>query len=86
MFITSGAYDINMTTKEELSIAINSSLGTDLDWSRMRKDDLEDLLEIIQGDKLLEKVVKLKAKEMSRGALEKQIDDWYPGKLAKRLL
>lgn len=75
-----------MRTKEEMSKSINDKLGTDLDWSEMKKDDLELFEELIDDGAFLEKLAKLHVKNKSSEKVEETIDDWEPGQIVYKLL
>lgn len=71
-----------MATKEELSAEINSMLDTELDWSRMTKDDLELLKHMIEEGHLLEPLAKKVATDKGKQKFEEIVDGWHPGKYA----
>lgn len=75
-----------MPTKEELSDEINEMLDTDVDWSRLLEDDLKQFKEMAEAGVLIEPMIKLQVKEKGKEKVEQEIDDWYPGKLARRVL
>jgi len=75
-----------MATKAELQEEVNDMLGTNMEFSKMRSDDLELLRDLIDEGALLEPQLKHVAKEHGKSALEQQIDDWRPGQVIGRLL
>lgn len=75
-----------MPTKEQLSNEINEILGTQMGWSKMSKDDLEHLRELVEEGALIEPMGKHIIAEKGKDKLEQQVDDWYPGKYAGRLM
>ena len=75
-----------MPTKDGLEEEINSMLGTEMEFSKMPKDDLQLLAELLDEGALLEPQAKHIAKEHSKEKVEEQIDEWYPGKYAKKVL
>lgn len=75
-----------MPTKEQLSEEVNEMLGTDLEWHRLLEDDLEHLHEMVESGAMMEPAMKQYIKKHGQEQLEKQIDDWYPGKFALRLI
>lgn len=75
-----------MATKSEYSEEVNEILGTELDFSKMPKDDLELFYELIDEGELLEPQAKHIAKKYGKDKLEQQVDEWHPGKYALRLL
>jgi len=80
------AHNINMATKEEIEEEINRKLGTELDWREMKKEDLLELNRMIDEHELLQNLFKHGAKDMGQRQLESMIDEWYPGKLARRIM
>lgn len=79
-------HNINMATKEEISSEVNQILGTEIDWSELRKEDLEEFRVMMDDPELLEVLFKHHAKDMSKRQLENLVDGWYPGKYAGRML
>lgn len=75
-----------MPTKEELSQEINEVLGTNMEWDRMLEDDINLFHELVMDGALVEPQAKQFAKKHGKSKLEKEVDDWYPGKIAGRLL
>lgn len=75
-----------MPTKEQMSQEVNEILGTDMEFERMLADDLELLHELVTNGMLAEPQVKQYVRKNSKKKLDEQIDDWYPGKYAGRLL
>jgi len=70
-----------MPTKAELEDEINSKLGTELEWSRMTKADLEVFIELLDTGMALEELASSLAKEKSKEKINETIDDWHPGKI-----
>ena len=75
-----------MATKAELEDEVNEKLGTDMNWSKMTKDDLELFNELIDSGVLIEKLAKHMAKEMGTEKYEQVVDDWHLGKIVARLI
>lgn len=75
-----------MRTKEQISDSINEKLDTNMDWSKMNKDDLELFEELIDDGAFLEQLAKLQLKTKSSEKVEDTIDDWEPGQLVYKLL
>lgn len=75
-----------MVTKSELSEEINEKLGVDLEWEKMKKDDLESFLEMIENGSMMESMAKHYLKEKGEEKLEEKVDEWHPGKIAMRLM
>lgn len=70
-----------MVTKDDLEREINEKLDTDMEWSRMKKDELELLSELIDEGLLLESLAKHVAAQKGSEAVDSYIRDWKPGKL-----
>jgi len=75
-----------MATKSELEDEINETLDTNMEWSKMKKEDLDLLLDLIEGGHLIEPMVKLQVKKHGKDALENQVDGWVPGKFLGEVL
>lgn len=78
--------NFRMPTKAQLSEEINEILGTEMKWSEMPKEDLELLHELIEEGALIEPMGKHIIAEKGKEKLEAQVDEWYPGKYAGRLM
>lgn len=76
-----GHINLSMATKAEMEKEINSTLGLDLEWSNMTKEDLEELQLAIGSGDLIAALAKETAKEEMNEFLEDQIDEWQPGQL-----
>jgi len=70
-----------MPNKDELEEQVNDRLDTDIEWSRLKKDDLVEFREGLQQDKFVKKVVAQYANDKTGDAVEGQIEDWEPGAL-----
>lgn len=75
-----------MPTKEQLSEEVNEALGTDMEFDRMLEEDLKLLHELVMEGALVEPQAKQFAKKHSKEKLDEEIDEWYPGKIASKLL
>lgn len=69
-----------MPTKAEIEEEINSTLDMDMEWSKMTKDDLLRIQEMVENGDLAEKLVKKMVKEKGTDKAEDIIESWYPGK------
>lgn len=70
-----------MVKKDQLSERLNEKLDTDLDWSKMKKEDLEHLEMMVDEGLLIEPIIKNQIKEKGTSKFEKFMDDWEPGQL-----
>lgn len=76
-----------MPPKEQLSDEINEALDTgDLDFSQMRKEDLEQFHMLVDDGLLLEPIAKHVVKEQGKDQLDELVDDYKPGQLVMKLL
>lgn len=75
-----------MPTKEQLSEEVNEILGTEIDWSGLKKDELELLYELLDDGDLLEPQAKHIIKKKGKDKLDDQIDEWQPGQIAMRIV
>lgn len=75
-----------MASKEEIAEQLNDQLDTDMEWDRMLKDDLELLLHLVESGALAEPIIKSMVKDKGRKQVDQMIDEWYPGKYARRIM
>jgi len=75
-----------MPTKETLSDELNEMLGTEFDFSGMKKDELKLLVELVDEGALLEPQAKHVVKEHGKSKLDEQVDSWTPGQYVSKLL
>lgn len=75
-----------MPTKAQLEDQLNEMLDLDAEWSKMKKDDLEHLLELVESGALIEPMAKYHIKEHGKKAWDEKVDEWYPGKYAMKVL
>jgi len=74
-----------MPTKSELEEQMNDRLGTDIEWSQMRKIDLSKLRDGLEDEQFVKKVVAQYANGMAGDTVEDQIDGWQPGQALSML-
>lgn len=75
-----------MPTKEKLAEEVNEILGTEMEWDRLLQDDLELFHSLVKDGALAEPQAKQYAKKHGKKKLDEEIDSWYPGKIAGKLL
>ena len=75
-----------MPTKEQLAEDVNDMLGTDMEWDRLLEDDLRQFHDMLEDGSLADPVIKQFVKKHGKEQLDKQVDDWYPGKFALNLI
>lgn len=85
-YIVRGYKNICMATKEELAKEANEILGTDMEFQRMKLSDLELFVELLDEGALIEPQVKHTVAKHGKKRVEEQVDNWYPGKYATRVL
>lgn len=74
-----------MPTKSELETQMNDRLGTDIEWSEMKKKDLEQLREGLESEEFIKKVVAQYANDKAGDTVEGQIENWEPGTMISLL-
>ena len=75
-----------MPTKDQLSEEVNNMLGTEMEWDRLLEEDLRQFHEMLESGSLADPVIKQFVKKHGKEQLEKQVDEWYPGKFALELI
>lgn len=75
-----------MVTKDQLSEDLNEMLDTQMDWSKMKKDDLELLHELVDEGALIEPMAKHIASEKGQDVLDEKVKSWEPGTIITRLM
>lgn len=75
-----------MPEKAQIEEELNEVMDAELEWSKMRKEDLELLLELAKEGALIEPLIKYQVKEHGKDKLDEKVEEWYPGKYAKGVL
>lgn len=75
-----------MPPKDELSEELNEMLDTEIDFSGLKKEDLELFHELVDEGLLLEPMVKHQAKERSKESIDEFIDDYQFGQLLRKVM
>jgi len=75
-----------MPTKQELEDDLNSKLDLDMEWSQMKKDDLELLKELVEEGHLVEPMVKKVVSEKGKDHLEDKVESWDPGDILMKVI
>jgi len=75
-----------MPPKAELSEELNEIFGTDVDFSRMKKDELKQLYELAEQGHLIEPQMKHVAKTHGKQKFDEVIDEWHPGKYLLKVI
>lgn len=65
---------------------LNDKLHTDIEWSRMKQDDLATLIEKVDNGELMDILMRHLVSKHGREELDKRIKDWKPGDLIMRLI
>jgi len=74
-----------MPTKTEMEEEINERLGLDMEWSQMKKNDLEQLLNGLDDEDFIKKFVGQYANTVAGDKVQDQVEDWKPGQGIKLL-
>jgi hypothetical protein len=74
-----------MPTKTEMEDEINERLGLDMEWSQMKKNDLEQLLNGLDDEDFVKKFVGQYANTVAGDKVQDQVEDWKPGQGIKLL-
>jgi hypothetical protein len=74
-----------MPTKTEMEEEINERLGLDMEWSQMKKNDLEELLNGLDDEDFVKKFVGQYANTVAGDKVQDQVEDWKPGQGIKLL-
>ena len=64
---------------------INERLGLDMEWSQMKKNDLEQLLNGLDDEDFIKKFVGQYANTVAGDKVQDQVEDWKPGQGIKLL-
>lgn len=75
-----------MSSHKQLSEEINESLGTEIDWHQLPKEDLQKFKELLDDGHMMERTAKHYIKIHGSEKFENEIDEWYPGKYALKHL
>jgi len=75
-----------MADKKELEERLNEELDTDIEYSRMYKEDMEELLGKAESGELIEALLKKYAKDHGTEAVKGFIDDWRPGDVISKVI
>lgn len=74
-----------MPTKTEMEKEINERLGLDIEWSQMKKDDLEMFIEGLDDEEFIKKFVGQYANTVAGDKVQDQVEEWKPGQGIKLL-
>lgn len=75
-----------MPEKAKLEEEVNEVLGTEIEWSRLTKDELELFHALVHEGDLIEPMAKYQAKEYSKEKLDEKVDEWKPGQVIGGLM
>lgn len=64
---------------------INERLGLNMEWSQMKKNDLEQLLNGLDDEDFVKKFVGQYANTVAGDKVQDQVEDWKPGQGIKLL-
>lgn len=69
-----------MASKKELETQINEKLETDIEWSELKKDDLEEFTGLVEDEEFVKLVVANYAGNTAGGLTKSAVTSWKPGK------
>lgn len=70
-----------MPTKEDLQKDINERLELDIEWKKLKKDDLKQIHNGLDEEDFVKRFVAQLANEKSGGLVQEQVMNWEPGML-----
>lgn len=71
-----------MATKEELAEEVDEVLELDIDWSQLKKEDLETLSDAVDETELAQNLIAHQASDVAGGTVEEKVKGWEPGQYA----
>lgn len=74
-----------MATKEEIEDELNDRLNLDMEWSQMKKEDLEKFRDGLDEEEFLLKFVGQYANKFAGELAQEQVENWSPGQFAELL-
>lgn len=75
-----------MPTKDDLSDEINEMLGTEMEFHRMKAEELEHLRDLVDEGLLLEPQIKHVVSKHGKSKLDEVVKEWEPGQLLIKFL
>lgn len=75
-----------MGQKEEKVKELNDALESNIDFGQLEKDDVEILYDMLESGVLADKATRHILKRKGTQKLEREVDEWYPGKYASTVL
>lgn len=75
-----------MVTKADLEERANNILDCDMEWSEMKKDDLELFVELLEEGAFIEPMLVEIGKNKSKKMIDDTAEEWKPGQFATKLL
>lgn len=74
-----------MPTKSEIEDELNERLKLDIEWSQMKKDDLETIQDGLDDEEFVKKFVAQYANKVAGEKVQGQVEGWKPGEGLKLL-
>lgn len=68
-----------MATKQEIEDELNEQLGLDIEWSELKKDDLEKIQEGVHDEEFIKRFVAVYANDVAGNMAQDQVQSWQPG-------
>lgn len=75
-----------MPTKEEIEEELNEKLDAEIEWSRLTRDDIVELKEMVDDGSLMDKLMRHMVSKYGRDELDRRVRNWQPGDLIRRMI
>jgi len=72
-----------MATKNDIEERMNKKLDMEIEWSQLKKDDLEKLEEGLEDEDFVKKFVGAYANEKAGELAQDQVLNWEPGQMVR---
>lgn len=74
-----------MATKSDIEEDINDRLGLDIEWSQLKKDDLEAIQDGLDDEEFIKKFIGQYMNRVAGDKVQDQVEEWKPGEGLKLL-
>lgn len=68
-----------MVTKQEIEDELNDRLDLNMEWSKMKKEDLLEIRDGLEDEEFIKKFVAQYANDVAGDMAEDQVKGWQPG-------
>lgn len=72
-----------MGSNNYLEKEVNKKLGTDIEWSQLPSDDLEEFHDMLQDEMFIKRIAGQYMNTVVGDETQKQIENWTPGQFAE---